>query len=267
MGQWFLAIAAAFYVLAAVFGLAYLAGTSERLPRTAMLTLAGAVLAHAVHDGARWVGAGLGPFAGLREAISSIALVAAVGSLVLGWTQPRMVTLVAFVGPVALVLLLASFGVDARPASPLSGALLGVHIASTILATAAFTVAFALAAAYLVQERQVRMKRLRGVFQRLPPLAVLDVATTRSVALGLAPLTVGIVTGVLAGLREALEHGAPIVSWRHILAVAVWVVFAVVMLLRVLAGWRGRRTAMGTLVGYATALVVIAGYALRGSGP
>ena len=168
--------------------------------------------------------------------------------------------------PVTLTMLLAAQGADARPTTPLSGALLGVHVGSTILGTAAFTVAFALAAAYLVQEREVRQKRLRGMFQRLPPLEVLDVASYRSIALGLPALTLGIATGLLAGVQEAVGRGVPIASWRHYLALGVWAVFASVLVLRVVAGWRGHRAAIGTLVGYASAVAVLFGYFVREAG-
>jgi hypothetical protein len=36
-----------------------------------------------------------------------------------------------------------------------------------------------------------------------------------------------------------------------------------VLLLRVWAGWQGRRAAIGTLLGFACALAVVIGYALR----
>ena len=39
--------------------------------------------------------------------------------------------------------------------------------------------------------------------------------------------------------------------------------FGAVLLLRVAAGWQGRRAAIGTLLGFACALAVVVGYALR----
>jgi ABC-type uncharacterized transport system permease subunit len=263
-----LAAAVLLYLVATVLMLTHLIGASSSPSsrRAATAALGGALAAHVAHDALRWARAGIGPFAGIHAGLSTLALVVAAVALGLRVRAGRLESLGVFVAPVTLLMLLASQGVDAHPSSPLSGALLGVHIGSTILGTAAFTVAFALAAAYLVQEREVRQKRLRGMFQRLPPLEVLDVASFRSIALGLPALTLGIVTGLLAGVREAVGHGAPIVSWRHYLALAVWAVFAAVVVLRLVAGWRGRRAAIGTIVGYASAVAVLFGYFVRGAG-
>lgn len=263
------AAAALLYLVAALLMLAHLVGVgqAERAQRAATVTLGGAVLTHLAHDAGRWALRGLGPFAGLHEGLSTMALLVAAVAFGLRWQGRRLEALGAFVAPLALLMLLASRGVDARPLMPLSGALLGLHVGSTILGTAAFTVAFALAAAYLLQEREVRQKRLRGMFQRLPPLEVLDVASFRSIALGLAPLTLGIATGIFAGVQEAVGRGVPILSWRHYLALGVWAIFASVLVLRSVAGWRGRRAAIGTIVGYATAVLVLVGYSVRGPGP
>ena len=264
-----LAAASLLYLLAAVLMLTLLVGVAAALPlrRAATGGLGGAVVAHLAHDGLQWANTGRGPFAGTHEALSTLALLVAVAALALRLRERRLESLATFVAPLSLLMLLASQGVGARPATPLSGALLGVHVGSTILGTAAFTVAFALAAAYLVQEREVRQKRLRGMFQRLPPLEVLDVASFRSIALGLPALTLGIATGIFAGLQEALGHGMPLVSWRHYLALGVWAVFAAVLVLRLVAGWRGHRAAIGTIVGYVSALLVLVGYFVRGAGP
>jgi ABC-type uncharacterized transport system permease subunit len=263
-----LAAAALLYFAAAVLMLTHLVGAATSLAarRAATAGLAGAVVAHLAHDALRWAGTGRGPFAGIHEGLSTLALLVAGVALGLRLRGGRLETLGVFVAPVTLTMLLAAQGVDARPSTPLSGALLGVHVGSTILGTAAFTVAFALAAAYLVQEREVRQKRLRGMFQRLPPLEVLDVASYRSIALGLPALTLGIATGLLAGVQEAVGRGVPIASWRHYLALGVWAVFASVLVLRVVAGWRGHRAAIGTLVGYASAVAVLFGYFVREAG-
>lgn len=263
-----LAAAALLYLISAVLMLTHLVGVTSMVltRRAATVTFGAAVAAHIAHDIARWVVTGLGPFAGIHEGLSTLALLVAMVALTLRLGKGRLEALAVFVAPLTLLMLLASQGVGASPTTPLSGALLGVHIGSTMLGTAAFTVAFALAAAYLVQEREVRKKRLRGMFQRLPPLEVLDVASFRSIALGLPALTLGIITGLFAGVQEAIGRGGPVVSWRHYLALAVWAVFAGVLALRLLAGWRGHRAAIGTIVGYASALMVLVGYFIRGAG-
>jgi ABC-type uncharacterized transport system permease subunit len=43
-----------------------------------------------------------------------------------------------------------------------------------------------------------------------------------------------------------------------------WTVFAAVLFLRLVAGWRGRRAAIGTILGYASAALVLLFYTVRG---
>jgi ABC-type transport system involved in cytochrome c biogenesis permease subunit len=81
------------------------------------------------------------------------------------------------------------------------------------------------------------------------------------VAIGLPALTLGIVSGLFVGARSAPGlRGA----WQQYVALGVWAVFAAVLVLRVVAGWRGRRAAIGTIIGFASALTVLGGYLLRG---
>jgi ABC-type uncharacterized transport system permease subunit len=44
-----------------------------------------------------------------------------------------------------------------------------------------------------------------------------------------------------------------------------WVFFGSVLLARAAAGWRGRRAAIGTMLGFLFSMAAIVGYLLRGS--
>lgn len=225
-----------------------------------LLGLAGVV--HLGHDLLDWIAHHRGPLSGVRESISTLGLLAVAGYFAVRRSRQRFDVVGAFVAPLALLMLLASHNPGGAP-TQVAGALLAVHIGAVILGTGAFTVAFALALAYLLQERQVKRKRLGGVFQRLPPLDSLDEAGFRCVAAGLPVLTLGVVTGLLVGARGDARVGL-LASWQQVLGIGVWALFAALLALRLGAGWRGRRAALGTLVGYGSALVVLLGYYLRG---
>lgn len=246
--------AAALYAAAGVALVAHLAGTARSQAALAWGTrlLTAAATLHGLHEALRWSAAGTGALLG--TALSSLALLGVAGFLVLRRSNPRLDVTGAFVAPLTLLLLVASRAPGERPPGQLGGAVLVLHVASVLAGTAAFTLAFAMALAYLLQERQVKKKRLGGVFQRLPPLDVLDAVSYRCVAVGLPALTLGIVTGFFVGAR-----GAGVV-WQQYVGMGAWVLFAGVLVLRLAAGWRGRRAAIGTILGYATALVVLAGY-------
>ena len=69
------------------------------------------------------------------------------------------------------------------------------------------------------------------------------------------------VTGHVVAARTVHPNGLP---WQQYFAMVSWALFAAVLLLRLAAGWRGRRAAIGTILGYASAVVVLLFYAVRG---
>src|SRR3989442_9241400 len=81
--------------------------------------------------------------------------------------------------------------------STLRGAWVWVHILLALIGIAAFVLNFAGALMYLLQERQLRMKRPGNLYYRLPALETLDRLTYRTLALGFPFLTTGILLGVL----------------------------------------------------------------------
>lgn len=205
------------------------------------------------------------PFNNIYDTLALGSLVVSVGYLAT-MRRHRLEVLGAFITPVSLLMLLAA-GLDARVAEVDDGvrsALLPLHVSVNILGIAAFALAFAVAVAYMIQERMLRRRQLGGVFQRLPALDVLDSLGLRLVTIGFPLFTVGVLTGSLwavnhdeAGLNFSTAQG---------FAVLAWVFFAAVLLARAAAGWRGRRAAIGTMLGFLCTLVALLGYVLRGMG-
>jgi ABC-type uncharacterized transport system permease subunit len=126
----------------------------------------------------------------------------------------------------------------------------------------AFALAFAAGVAYILQERLLRRRQLSGVFQRLPSLDVLDAMGLRAVLVGFPLLTFGMITGTFWLLRS--DGSEFYVS--QALGLVAWAIFASVIVLRVAAGWRGRKAAIGTMMGFVFTLLVLAGYAVRAAG-
>jgi ABC-type uncharacterized transport system permease subunit len=168
----------------------------------------------------------------------------------------------AFVAPQALMFLLASRfvgPVDARPR--LQSGLLPFHVVTNLLGIALFTLAFAAAVAYLMQERRLKQKKLQGVFERLPAIDALDRAEHRFLVAGFPLLTVGILTGTLWAREVEAGGAAEIARWA--LSYASWALIGGVLLLRAAAGWRGRRAAYGTILGFGLTVLVMLGYLAR----
>jgi ABC-type uncharacterized transport system permease subunit len=142
-------------------------------------------------------------------------------------------------------------------------AILPFHVLSNLLGLALFTLAFAAAVAYLVQERHLKRKQLEGVSQRLPSIDALDLAEHRFLVAGFPLLTIGILTGTVWA-REIEAGGAAEIA-RAALSYASWFLFGAVLLLRAAAGWRGKRAAYGTIVGFSLTVLVLVFYLVRGA--
>lgn len=170
----------------------------------------------------------------------------------------------AFVVPVALMLFLASgLGSNYAPVSaPVQSAVLTLHIGANVVGLAAFALAFGAGVGYVLEERLLRRRQLSGVFQRLPPLDVLDTIGLRAVLTGFPLLTFGMVTGTFWLLRS--DGDGFYVSQAF--GLIAWAIFAGVIVLRVAAGWQGRKAAVGTILGFVCTLLVLAGYVVRAAG-
>lgn len=254
--------AASLYALAGGLYLVFAARGAEEIAKWAARLLGAAVIAHLAFLGTDYAVAGNLPTADIRQTLSMTALLIAIAYLV-ALRRYRLSVLGAFITPVTLLLFLgAAFqrNVAAVP-EDVRSILLPIHVGVNILGIVAFALAFAVALAYIIQERLLRKKQLGGLFQRLPPLDELDSLAFRLVTIGFPLLTVGIVTGAVVAARLGGDEAALTAS--RLTALLAWLFFAGVLFLRVLAGWRGRRAAIGTMLGFLCAVVVLVGYVIR----
>jgi ABC-type uncharacterized transport system permease subunit len=177
-----------------------------------------------------------------------------VGAYLIWGCQPRYRLLGLAVLPLAVVLFLLArigggTGVGDRSHYP--NVFLALHVGLVLAAFAGFTLAAALSALYLWQER--RLKRRESSILRLhaPALARLDDVAARTIAFALPALTLGIAVGVIR-LRE---HGGS-VDVLMAVTIVTWTVYGAYLALRHLAGWRGRRAAYLILAGFVLVAVV-----------
>ena len=196
--------------------------------------------------------------------ILSVASLLATSVYLIARTRFKIQAMGLVVAPLGLVFTLGTYFLGTSgPESKLPATFIGFHVFANLAGEALFLLAGAAAAMYLVQERQLKAKK--GVPRKaLPPLDSLDRAVHRFLMFGFPLLTLGLITGtVQAG---ALELGNPEAVARSILGYASWLLIAAVLLLRVIAGWRGRRAAYGTVAGFMCSAAVLLIYLLRPTG-
>jgi ABC-type uncharacterized transport system permease subunit len=200
------------------------------------------------------------PVEGIHFSMSIASMLAAL-AYVLARPRFRIDVVGVFVAPLALTFLLASRFVGTGSGPRLRSAMLPFHVAANLISLALFTLAFAAAVAYLLQERHLKKKKFQGTFYRLPPLDALDRAEHRFLVAGFPLLTIGVLTGTLWA-REVEAGGAAEIA-RAAFGYASWGLFGAVLLLRAAAGWRGRRAAYGTIAGFGFTLLVLLLYLVR----
>lgn len=221
--------------------------------------LGAAFLAHGGDISWRAVVDDLHPGHSVREALGFGSWVI-VGVYLIAARGQRLGLLGPFIAPASLALLAAArLGVDADAASGVT--LLGrIHIALATLGVAVFAVATGIAVVYLLEERNLKRKKFGGVlFKSGVALESLDRLAHRMVLIGFPIFTVALMLGAIWVAQRASGYDRP----EYPLALITWLSFAALIVSRTGWGWRGRKAARLTVVGFAAAVLVLAIYVAR----
>lgn len=177
-----------------------------------------------------------------------------VGAYLIWGCRPRYRLLGLAVMPLAAALLaLARIGggTGVGERSHYSNLFLTLHVGLVLAAFAGFTLAAALSALYLWQERRLKEHAPAVLRLRAPSLLTLEILAGRTIVVALPALTLGIAVGLLRLRRDGGGFDA-------LMAVTLltWVVYATYLLLRYELGWRGRRAAYLALAGFLLVITV-----------
>ncbi len=133
--------------------------------------------------------------------------------------------------------------------------MLWVHIACSLLSYAAFLVAFISGIFFLIQERQLKRKTMGVLFHRLPSLGALDRLNFQAIGFGFTLLSFGLLFGFVE-VRVAFGRWW-ITDPKQYLAVAVWMSYLVLWLMRLRSTLRGRRVALLSILGFSLVLFTL----------
>jgi ABC-type uncharacterized transport system permease subunit len=132
-----------------------------------------------------------------------------------------------------------------------------VHIALILAGYAALFFAFAASVLYILQERNLKSKKMAGLFARLPALETLDEIGYRSLLLGFPFMTFGLIAGSV--VASAAFGPRFLLDPKIVLSMLMWAVYIVLLYTRWSSGWRGRKAA------YLVAFAFIAALAAWGA--
>lgn len=199
------------------------------------------------------------PLTNMQESLSFFSLMIVAVFLLLE-RRYRVTTLGSFVTPVALLMLIASSALHAevRHLPPiLQSNWFWFHALLAFFSYAAFTIAAGVAVMYLIQRRFLKTKHFGALFQRIPPLETLDEISYRCLAVGFPLLTVAIISGSIWSEQAVGSYWAwdPKQTWSLI----TWLIYAALLHGRLTVGWRGKRAAVMSIVGFVVLLITFFG--------
>lgn len=234
--------------------LASFAGTAfkkQRLNQAAAPILVVSVVLHGVYIVWRGLAAQRLPLANQFEFATAMAFMVACLAIFLqlkkrrqmGWMLPLCIPMVflmqsyAALQPREITELMPS----------LKSAWFGLHIGTAVLSYAAFAIACLLGGRYLLLEKKLGEKSL---FQ-------LDLLSYRLICFGFLMLSVVIFSGCI----WAEQAWSTFWSWdpKETWALITWIVYSVYLHQRMRAGWRGRRMAWFSLLGFILVLFTFVG--------
>jgi len=198
------------------------------------------------------------PVTDVRSALSFLGFNVTL-AFFLVYLRYRITSLGIFMLPFVFVLTLTSALNPGHPfdSTAFRGGWLLTHIASMILGYTAFFITCVAAIMYLIQQKELKSKKLRTFYYRLPSLEVCDNLYYRSLVLGLACLTIGILTGFVWASRT--WRGPWEFDPKILASLITWLIYLVLFSTRSSGSWRGRRGAYVAIFGFAAMMVTFLG--------
>mgnify|MGYP000551379987 FL=1 len=254
------------YALSTVAYVAFLFTQKKKLHHYGVWLLSAGCLIHTLWIGYRTVASGHLPVNTLRDTLS-FAGWALTGVFLLFHYRYRLKVMGIFAAPLAtaVVAVVATLPATTMAAKPVLKSLwLVSHVTFIFIGEAGMALACGLGVLYLTQERAIKSKKPGFFFRRLPSLDQLDTAGYGCILGGFLMMTLGLIMGLV----YAKSVWGRFWSWdpKEVWSGITWLLYAVMIHMRLSVGWRGRRTAVMAIIGFATVLFTFLGVNLFLSG-
>ena len=240
---------ALFFELLATGGfVVYIVKQEKWVFRCSYWILVAGFVCHTIFLGYRYYSLGTAPVLDLKSALGffswSIICVYLIFQI-----KFRLMVLGSFVAPLAAFLMVISYAMPwvEEPVKPIFKSLwLTVHVGTVFIGNGLFAIAFLAAIMYLIQEHQIKRKRLGSIYARLPSLATLDSINHYSLIYGFPFLTAGMITGSIYAQYALGKYW----QWdpKEVWSLVTWLFYGALLHERLVVGWRGRRAALMSII-------------------
>ena len=165
-----------------------------------------------------------------------------------------------FAAPLITLISAAAFMVPDKAApieTSLASLWLILHVMLIFTGMAALSLAAGTGILYLIQKRNIKSKKHRFFYKRLPSLEMLDSTGYTFVIIGFSALSVGLITGFV----YAHSVWGRFWSWdpKEVWSAITWLIYAALLHERLMSRWRGSRAAILAIIGFAAMLFTFLG--------
>lgn len=197
---------------------------------------------------------------GFPEALSAASLGMMVAYVIVG-AGDRLRSLGLLLAPIAAVVLGTAMVVPHKQVAALAetgtSPWLPLHLGLIFAGLSGFALSFAVGVIFLFVRGRLKAKKNLSSLRRLPSLEVLDRIQFRATLFGFAFLTLGIAAG---GAWAALSFSDPwALDPKVLLTLVIWGWYFVALQVRLVAGWRGRWSALFSIVGFSGLIFSLVG--------
>lgn len=259
MANTILQCSALLYFISMAGYLCYLFHQKDRIQKLSLILVGAAVAVHLVSVVMTGFQARGLPINNLVQSLSMAGLAFGITFLYVQY-RFNLKVLGVFATVVLSALMLAVVILPDTPVAPdkiLKGVWFVAHIIFIFVGEAALGLAAGAGILYLIQEQGIKGKKPGFFFRRLPSLDFLDQVSYTCITTGFALLTFGLVTGFI----YAHSIWGRFWSWdfKEVFSVGTWLVYAALLHLRLYSGWRGHRSAVMAIAGFAIIIFTFLG--------
>jgi cytochrome c-type biogenesis protein CcsB len=249
------------YLASTALYLVYLLRQRERLHDVAFGLLAAGFASHTLGIGIATVQAGTLPAFSLHQALSLAgwALTGVFAAFQLRGGFPVRI-LGVFVAPLAALAMVAAVRFPAGTVpegEALRSFWVTFHVVILFAGDAAFALACGAGVLYLLQERAIKTKQRGFFYSRLPSLERLDQTGYRCIVVGFTLITIGLISGFV----YAKAAWGRFWTWdpKEVWSAVMWMFYAALLHERLAVGWRGRKSAIMSIIGFGVLIFTFLG--------
>jgi cytochrome c-type biogenesis protein CcsB len=248
-----------FYLSSTAFYAAYFIKQKDFLHHIGYYLLFTGFIIHILSIGTQYTSTGIFPAGNLKENLS-IAAGAVAGVFLLLKYKFHLKILGTYTAPLSAIVMIISFFLPGYPPEPnmvFKNFWLITHVSIIFIGEASFALACGAGMLYLAQEHAIKTKNHGFFYKRLPSLDLIDSTGHACIVVGFTLLTIGLIIGSI----YAKSVWGRFWSWdpKEVWSMISWLLYAALLHQRLTMGWRGRRAAIMSIIGFAALMFTFFG--------